>query len=150
MLAATIARFISVGIANTLIDFSIYNILTLKRINFSRIRANLVSTTIAMVFSFFANQRFVFESHGNNILVQAVLFYAVTAFGLYVLQNLVIFTLSKKWTFIPDLAIRIVHFVKLGRVLSDEFVSKNTAKIVGTVVSLTWNFIMYKRVVFSR
>ncbi len=148
MLATKIAKFGLVGVVNTLIDFGIFNFLTGKRFRFERIKANLVSTTTAMIFSFFANQRFVFKSQDGNFWLQAGMFYFVTAFGLYVLQNLIILTLTKKWKLIPNLAIGMVNALGLKRRLSDDFVAKNTAKAVATVVSLTWNFIMLQYVVF--
>lgn len=149
MLGTRIAKFGAVGIINTLIDFTIYNLLTSKRFKLSRIQANIISTTCAMIFSFFANQRFVFQAQGGNFWVQAISFYAVTAFGLYVLQNLVIHTLTKTWKTPVKLAVRIVHILKLNRIFSDDFVSKNTAKVFATVVSLTWNFILFQNVVFK-
>lgn len=148
MLLTKIAKFGLVGVINTLIDFSIYNLLTGKRFKFSRVKANLVSTTIAMLFSFFANQRFVFKAQGGSFWMQAITFYLVTAFGLYVLQNLVIYTLTSKWKLIPNIAIVVVHAVGLKRKLSDEFVSRNTAKLAATAVSLVWNFILFQYVVF--
>ncbi len=101
-----------------------------------------------MIFSFFANQRFVFKAQGGNFLVQAASFYLVTAFGLYVLQNLVIYTLTKKWKLIPDIAVSVVHATGLKRRFSDDFVSKNTTKLAATAVSLIWNFILFQYVVF--
>jgi putative flippase GtrA len=148
MLATKIAKFGLVGIINTLIDFAIYNLLTGKRFKLSRIKANLISTTTAMIFSFFANKDFVFHQIGGNVWIQAGTFFAVTAFGLYILQNLVIYTLTNKWTLIPHIAIKITHTLGLRHRLNDEFVSKNTAKLAATTVSLTWNFILFEYVVF--
>lgn len=148
MLATRIAKFGLVGIINTIIDFGIYNILTGKRFKWSRIKANIVSTTTAMIFSFFANERFVFRAQSGNIWLQALSFYLVTAFGLYVLQNLIIHFLSKRWQLLPNLAVRIVHALGLKKWLNDEFVRKNTAKLAATAVSLTWNFVLFQYVVF--
>lgn len=148
MLVTRIAKFGAVGVLNTVIDFTIYNLLTSKRFKLSRVRANLISTSIAMIFSFFANQRYVFQSQGGSFWVQALSFYAVTAFGLYVLQNLVIHFLSKNWKLIPNLAVKIVHILHLNRLLSDDFVSKNTVKLAATLISLIWNFVLFQYVVF--
>ena len=150
MLFTTVAKFGLVGMLNTAGDFVIYNVLTLKRFKLGRIKANLVSTTIAMIFSFFANEHYVFGSAGGNVWLKALGFFAVTAFGIYVLQNLVIQTLTSTWKLIPSLAVRLTHSLSLNRLVSDEFIAKNTVKLVATLVSLTWNFIMYKRFVFAR
>jgi putative flippase GtrA len=39
--------------------------------------------------------------------------------------------------------------VAIGITGHNAFIAKNAAKIVGTIISLTWNYIMYKRVVFN-
>lgn len=149
MLIIKIVKFGLVGLINTLIDFGFYNALSGKRFHLSRIKANLVGTTMAMIFSFFANKRFVFQTHAGNPWVQAALFFTVTAFGLYVLQSIVIHTLTNKWKLIPNAAIGLVKSLGLKRRLSDDFISKNTAKVTATFVSLTWNFILFQYVVFK-
>lgn len=144
-----IARFGAVGVINTLIDFSIFNLLTSKRFGFTKVRANLVSTTFAMIFSFFANQRFVFQAQGGNFWVQAATFYLVTAFGLYVLQNIVIYLVTQKMMWLQKLILAVAGLFGLRKRLSDDFIIKNCAKLAATAVSLTWNFIMFKTVVFK-
>ncbi len=146
---AQIGKFGLVGILNTLIDFAIFNFLSSKRVGLSKIRANLVSTTVAMIFSFFANQRFVFQSQGGNFWQQAISFYLVTAFGLYVLQNVVIWLVTKKMAWLQSLILSVAGLFGLRKRLSDDFIIKNCAKLAATVVSLTWNFVMFKKVVFK-
>ena len=148
MLAGTLAKFVSVGVLNTVIDFFIYNALTTKTFHLGRITANFISTTIAMIFSFFANKHLVFGASGGNLWAQIIGFYLVTAFGVYVLQNIVIYFFSKRYLAPAELANKIVRGVHLERYLNSDFVSKNTAKLAATIVSLTWNFILYKKVVF--
>lgn len=149
MVFERIAKFISVGIINTLIDFLIYNVLTSKGVGLSRIKANVISTTIAMLFSFNFNKSLVFESTGGSIPLQAIAFVAVTAFGLYVLQNLVIYFLTHVWLAPVKLANQIVKRIGLRRLFSPDFVAKNSAKVAATVVSLTWNFLLYQNFVFT-
>src|SRR5664279_2789413 len=81
-----VGKFGVVGIINTLIDFTIYDLLWGKA-HWAIVPANIVSTTVAMTFSFFANKNLVFKKSKGSILRQAIIFYAVTAFGLYVLQT---------------------------------------------------------------
>ena len=146
-----ILKFGAVGVINTLLDFVIFNILTSKRINLPKIRANLISTTTAMIFSFVMNKRFVFEATGGNFWLQAATFFAVTAFGLYALQNLVIYILLMKWQLIPRLFYAVIELLKLNKILaflSKDFVYKNVAKAFGTAFSMTWNYLMFEFVVF--
>jgi len=145
-----VAKFGLVGILNTFVDFLIFNVLTNKRIGWKKIPANLVSTTIAMIVSFSLNRGFVFNATGGNIYVQSLEFFLVTAFGLYVLQNIVIHFLLNIWQWPVDLAWKIVKAIKLGKLLSQDFVRKNSAKAAATLVSLTWNYLMFSFIVFKK
>ncbi len=149
MLLQQIAKFGAVGVLNTIIDFSIFNVLSSKKIGWGKIPSNIASTTVAMVFSFLVNRSYVFGANGGNVALQVAEFFAVTMFGLYVLQNLTIWFLTDVWTFIPDLAFTIVKILHLQKVFKQDFVNKNSAKAVATVVSLVWNFMLYSKLVFK-
>jgi len=95
--------------------------------------ANILSTTTAFCFSFIANKKYTFKSQGN-VKREILLFVIVTLFGLWVLQNIVI-----------QLALWPLSSTDLT---SDT--SLLIAKVVATLVSLIWNYIMYSRVVFSK
>lgn len=142
-----VGKFGIVGASNTLIDFTIYNLLHFG-LGFGLISSNIVSTTTAMAISFFANKRLVFKHHHGPVLKQAGIFFLTTAFGLYVLQNGTILLLTDIWTLPLDLLVKLVHLIGLNAVLTDRFVINNGAKAVATMVSLTWNYILYKKVVF--
>ena len=143
-----VSRFGVVGILNTLLDFGIYNVLTAQA-GWSVLPANAVSTTIAMLFSFFANRHLVFKGHSSSAWRQAALFFATTAFGLYVLQLGVLHLLTAVWLGPVNVAVSFAHGLGLRSVLSDSFVRNNSAKVAATVVSLTWNYFAYKLVVFK-
>lgn len=149
MLGEQILKFVGIGIINTAIDFAIFNVLSSKRVGLSKIVSNLLSTTTAMIFSFFANKLIVFQADGGNLAFQSISFFATTAFGLYVLQNIVIWVLTEKWTWPVNTANRIVKLIGLSKVFSKEFVIKNSAKVAATVVSLTWNYLIYQGIVFK-
>jgi len=146
--AKRVGKFGIVGVINTLIDFAVYNGLHFW-FGFGLVVANIISTTLAMIFSFYANKNHVFEQpQTGSWAKQGLVFFLVTAFGLYVLQNGTIVLLTSVWTAPLDLVVRLVHVVGLYPTLSDRFVINNGAKAVATAVSLTWNYIMYKKVVF--
>lgn len=144
-----VGKFGLVGIINTLLDFGLYNLFTSSLVGFSLYQGNIFSTTIAMAFSFFANKRLVFKQEGGNLLKQAVVFVAVTGFGLWVLQNGVIKLLVDVWPAPLNLAYSIVGALGLDQIFSRDFVTKNGAKAFATLVSLTWNYLLYKKVVFK-
>ncbi|MDF2460859.1 MAG: rane protein of unknown function [Candidatus Saccharibacteria bacterium] len=137
-------KFGAVGVFNTVLDFALYNLLS--TLGLTLIQANIISTTIAMMFSFMANKKLVFKKHDGHMGKQAVAFLAITAFGLYVLQNGAIHILTEVWTLPIDIGLAIAH--SLGITGHDEFLIKNGAKAAATLLSLSWNYVMYKKVVF--
>ncbi len=125
-------RFIVVGSLNTVLDFGI--LFTLKTLGLPAIYANVISTSAAFCFSFFANKKYTFQTTGANVRREILLFIIVTLFGLWVLQSIVIklVTLTLLSTSLPSGAILFI------------------AKILATVVSLTWNYVLYSRIVFKQ
>lgn len=125
-----VVRFAVIGGINTLLDFGI--LLLLSRVfGVPVVVANIISTSVAFVFSFIMNKKYTFKTSGSNVRRELILFIAVTLFGLWVLQNVVI------WLVIPLLVAFSPQIQLLG------------AKLVATVVSLVWNYLMYDRVVFT-
>lgn len=144
-----VGKFGLVGIINTLLDFGLFNLFSSSLVGLTLYQANIGSTSVAMIFSFFANKRLVFKQEGGNLLKQAVVFVAVTGFGLWVLQNGVIKLLVDVWPVPLNLAYAVVEFLNLDQIFSRDFVTKNGAKAIATVVSLVWNFVLYKKIVFK-
>jgi putative flippase GtrA len=124
-------RFMAVGGANTVIDFGL--LFLLKAFGLPTITANLISTTTAFCFSFFANKKYTFKTTDTDVKREVILFIAVTLFGLWVLQTIVIKILT---AFIST------HLSSNEALL--------VAKLAATVVSLIWNYILYSRVVFKQ
>ena len=139
------AKFGAVGIGNTLLDFLIYNVLSSKT-GLNLVQSNIISTTVAMFFSFFANKQVVFNKHDGSVTRQAVSFFAVTAFGLYVLQTGTIHLLTQVWLWPVNTGVAMLHALGLNG--HDDFFIKNGVKAAATVVSMSWNYVMYHKVVF--
>lgn len=135
-------KFVAIGAVNTAIDFSILNILVSLG-GWERIPANFVSVSIAMVFSFFANKLFVFKTKSGSARKQGLQFILVTAFGLYVLQNGAIYTLTELWHWPLD------WLTSWFTLFEKEFVITNGAKAAATAITLVWNFVFYKFIVFK-
>lgn len=140
-----ISRFGMIGIFNTLVDFAIFNALSGKKIGWGKLKSNTVSTTVAMICSFVLNRNYVFSGHGDP-LIQIILFFGITAFGLYVLQNGVIYLFTQVWSWPGKLTSRLIDAFHLP--FENDLVLKNSAKIIGTVLSLVWNYLLYSKVVF--
>ncbi|HWJ82281.1 MAG TPA: GtrA family protein [Nocardioides sp.] len=82
-----VARFVAIGIANTVIDVGLFALLHEP---LGIVPANVVSTASGMTFSFVANGRLAFG--GPLTLRTALLFAATNVVSLWVLQPIVILT----------------------------------------------------------
>lgn len=119
-------RFVLVGGTNTVIDFSLLFGLTLLGVD--KIIANYISTSVALVFSFFANKSFTFKDTSRNGRRQFVLFLIVTLVGLWIIQPSIILAYTS--------------------VFDDTPTSLFVAKLIATIVTLVWNYLLYSRLVF--
>ena len=140
---STKVRFAAIGVINTVIDFALLNVFA-HAIGLPRIPSNIISASVAMIFSFFANRHVVFGAKDGDARKQAMLFVLVTASSIYVIQNIVIYVLADLWTWPLDTAHDIIGILE-----KDIFVT-NGAKAAATVASLVWNFLFYDRVVFKK
>ena len=119
-------KFLLIGGINTTIDFGILFLLT--GAGLPRIPSNMISTSVAFVFSFFANRSFTFKAKGGNIKRQITLFILVTLFGLWVIQPIIIELTDSLLNTSFDLLI---------------------GKLLATVVTLIWNYVLYSKVVYK-
>lgn len=125
-------RFLAVGGFNTTLDFGL--LFTLKALGLPVITANIISTTVAFCFSFFANKKYTFKSTDVNIKREIILFTAITLFGLWILQTIVI---------------NVTVFVFEPSGMSNDLILL-AAKLLATVVTMIWNYVMYSRFVFVK
>lgn len=126
------ARFALVGVVNTALDFTI--LFSLHAAGFSSLVANFISTSTAFAFSFVANRHFTFRVRSGNARRQFTLFIIITLTGLWVIQPAIIWFVE----------------LTLASLMIEEWVSLLGAKLLATLASLTWNYILYSRVVFPK
>ena len=127
-------KFAIIGGFNTLLDFII--LFGLTAIGFNSVVANIFSTGITFVSSFILNKQVTFKSQKRTkreLIREMILFTIVTLFGLWVIQSLVIYLASGL----------------LGNFISQENIVLFLAKVIATGFSLIWNFVLYKRIVFT-
>ncbi len=141
-----IAKFGAVGVINTLLDFIVLDVLHLK-FGMELILANLISTTVAMAFSYVANRRIVFKHHTEKVARQMMLFWAVTAFGLYVLQSGIIWLLGHPMHGALNWSVSVVRSIGFKH-FSEAFIATNVVKFIADALTLIWNYIGYKEFVF--
>ena len=124
-------RYALVGGFNTLFDFALLFIFVALGVD--KIIANYFSTGAAMVVSFFANKKFTFKDTNERKKRQFTLFIIVTVIGMWVIQPIVIWTLT---TF--------------DNLITNSSILLFIAKVAATGASLIWNYYLYSRVVFKK
>jgi putative flippase GtrA len=124
-------RFAIVGAANTALDFAL--LFLFVGLGIDKIPANYLSTGISFIFSFFVNKSFTFKNKSGNAKKQFVLFIIITIIGLWVIQPLIITAVAAMLAG-TSWASALILFV---------------AKIIATLASLVWNYILYSKIVFK-
>jgi putative flippase GtrA len=139
-----VARFGLVGVLNTLVDYVVFvTLMAAFGIPLSKTwLAKYPSSLIAMAMSFALNRRFVFRARDGAVTGQAFRFVTATVIGVFVIQN----GLTLFFTSVLDYPGRAVHDVldSLGIAPNEKFTIETVAFALGTVASLTWNFLAYK------
>lgn len=125
-------RFVIVGGTNTALDFLLLFLFT--GMGADKIVANYLSTSAALTFSFFANKQFTFKNTTKNAKKQFALFLIVTLIGLWIIQPIIIWIVTNA----------------LASSVTNAELNLFTAKLVATVASLIWNYLLYSRVVFKK
>lgn len=151
-----VGKFGLIGILNTGIAFVLFQGFTkVLSIPLAEAwKANLPAGAIAMCFSFFMNRVWVFNQQKPSALKQAVQFFPVTAIGVFGIQTGLIKIFTAYAPQLGQLAFDIAEALKLVSLLPDllteTFVIKTVAFGFATIASLTWNYLMYKYVVFRK
>lgn len=140
-------RFVLIGGANTGVDFLVLNLLV-GLAGVGVLLANLISTFVAMCFSLVMNRSFVFKTEQRLSVKEAVLFVLVTLTGIWGVQTAVIFILTQAVPTPLTTIAQTIHSFDMTRVFEVDFLVNNGAKVMATVFSLTWNYVLYKYVVF--
>lgn len=127
--------FLVIGVVNTLVDIGIYTLLVQLDV-LPMFFANFVSTSVGIGCSFYLNRRFTFKQTGSADKKSFVAFFGITAFGLWVLQPIIIAITSgvlagKNWP-VPDVLLTLVP------------------KLIATGFTLVWNYVLYDKVVFKK
>jgi len=110
-------RFAVVGGLNTVIDFAI--LLTLTSIGVPAAIANYPSSTVAVIFSFFANKKYTFKATGTNLRREILLFLIFTLFCAWVIQPLTIIAILSLLSFLGSSIANFNYYRKDGRHDSD-------------------------------
>lgn len=132
-----IAKFAAIGALNTFLDLGVLNILILftgTAVGYQYTLFKGISFAIATVNSYFWNKYWTFDSHGTASAKEFAQFFAVSIIGL---------------GFNLGAASLVVNFFGAPAGVSPE-IWANIGAVSATLVSLVWNFIGYKVVVFKK
>ena len=150
------AKFIVVGVINTFIDYLILNILIyvgftafLMLSGQKFLIANIISVSVAMINSFILNRQWAFNAEKGNIYGQIIKFIVVTVIGMFVVHQIVFNIFYYQLGYIFNFIVQIARFLNLT-FLSKDFIILNFSKALAISVSMVWNFIGYKFLVFKR
>lgn len=141
-------RFGVVGIASTAIDFGV--LFTLVVLGFPAIASNFVSTSVAMVFSFFTNKSYTFKVTSSTKR-HFVYFVIITVFGLWVIQPIIIqgWTLILGPWFTDSCPVSLIGDL-LGPWFKPAYLVLLISKCLATAASLVWNYLLYRKFVFIK
>jgi putative flippase GtrA len=114
-----------------------------------RVPANVIATSIAMIFTFTVNWLVVFRPGDPELATRAVKFVIVTATSAYVLQNLVIHALSRVWLGPTRLGVKLTRHLAAAQAWDDDVIERNIVKVAAVVGGLLWNFFWYKHFVYA-
>lgn len=133
-------RFCMVGVINTSIDATVF--VGLRLLIMPLLLANLISTSMGIIASYALNTRYTFKVHSLS-KKRAIAYFAITLFGLWVVQPIVIqflMDVDDKYSFTSY----IVHFTGHTVAISNLF-----PKLSAIGVSTIWNYFLYSRIVFK-
>jgi len=150
------AKFGLVGISNTLIDFTIFNVVT--NVLHVPVEKDFIvkffSGSVAMINSFYWNRTWTFKSKAG-LGESGVKFLTATLVSVYAIQPGMVwlfthgagYNFGEFWFHLFD----VIGLVGLApNTLTDQFVVKNVAFGMGVIGSAVWNFTLYKLWAFKK
>jgi putative flippase GtrA len=139
-------RFLCAGVINTIIDFTILNILVFV-FRLPAVIANLVSASVSITISYFLNHHFVFRSSGPHSLKRFASFFILTGVGILAIQSLMIYLLIKLLNHHKLGVAQLITKIHLH--LQVKAFDLNVAKLVAVSVAMVWNSCIYHFIIFK-
>lgn len=125
-----IVNYLIVGVLTTVVSLGVYYICTVTFLDpknaFQLQVANIISWIVSVLFAYFTNRKYVFESKNPNIVKEATSFF-----------------LSRVSTLLMDMGIMFVCVTLIG--MNDKI-----SKIISQVVVISSNYIFSKLFVFKK
>ena len=138
-----IIRFIVIGSFNTLFDTSLLLIIV-KISGLSPVIVNSVSVSIAITVSYFLNHRIVFRQKSSYSLKKYIRFFLITGLGVIIIQDTIIYLVTDKFWIVN----KTITTIFIGHTFYLKTLELLGTKFIAVAVGLTWNFVLYKYIVF--
>ena len=144
-----VIKFILVGTFNTVSSLILFNLFIFIT-HWSIGLANIIATMISICISFWLNAHFVFRDISTPRAQHVFMLFLVTSiFSQFIVQQAALLFFLHIFTWPAHITIQLAKFSPLTSRLSDVFYRANIAKCLAVGISMTVNFILYNRVVFS-
>lgn len=132
---AQMVKFVLVGFSNTAIDFGVLNLLMWQTGIYKGkfiILFNVAAFIIAIINSYSWNKLWTFKSKNTNVKKEFIQFITIAIIG-SIINTSIVYGIA---TYAPP-------------IIAKELLV-NLAKVLATIVSLVWNFLGYKFIVFKK
>lgn len=106
---------------------------------------NIISASCVAIFSFVMNRHYIFR-HTTSTKRHDIYFVAITLAGIYFIQQPIFSSVLHYEPGLAQILKNLGDYLNLP--LSLDFYSTNLAKAIATIGSLTWNYVLYNRIVF--
>lgn len=136
-------KFFLVGVVSTAFDYVLLNFFAVI-LGIPLLVANSISAPFSSYVSYKLNKRLVFEDRMHGQRKTLVLYVAIVAFGILVIQNSLLHVLQGS---VAQTLAETVHPI-IGGSLSVETLAINIAKVGASLIAALWNFFMLRRFVF--
>lgn len=143
-----VARFVLVGIVNTVVGFGLLNI-GFFVLGLNRLVASIFATSIALIVSFGLNRGFVFNDKDGNTGRQIMSFATITLLGTVIFLNVIYAIILKLLEGHEAPIISLISRVSSLN-LSKNFIDINFSTAIMTIAAMFWNYNGYRLFVFNK
>ncbi|MEO5499080.1 MAG: GtrA family protein [Candidatus Saccharimonadales bacterium] len=136
-------KFFLVGVVSTVFDYLLLNFFAVI-LGIPLLVSNSISAPFSSYVSYKLNKKLVFEDRMHGQRKTLILYAAIVAFGILVIQNSLLHVLQ------GSVALTLAETINpiLGGSLSTETLAINIAKVCASLIAALWNFFMLRRFVF--
>lgn len=136
-----------VGLIATVVDYTLLNFFAVL-LALPVLLANSISAPISSFVSYKLNKHVVFEDRMHGRRKTLILYAVILGTGILVIQNALIHLFAGTFSdAVADAVQPVFELVGLGG-LSERTISINAAKMLASVFSAIWNYLMLRRFVF--